>query len=60
MELQIERNGEKKEVKTIIIYVGDSQFRIQQLSNGIVINKVDFNSNSININPKVSNEIVIY
>ena len=61
MELQITREGSKRETAYVIIHIGETKFRItEEIDGGIRINKFDFDDTSIKIQPCVSNEVIIY
>lgn len=60
MEYIDARNGDIKETNYLRLVNGDSQFRVElDNQNRLVITKVDFNDDTINIQPMVRNQIAI-
>ncbi len=49
-----------EEVGQVTIQIGETRYRIEDnKEGGLCINKVDFNDSSIQITPRVSNEIFV-
>ena len=60
MEYIDTRNGDIKETNYLRLVNGDSQFRVElDNQNRLVITKVDFDDDTINIQPMVRNQIAI-